>query len=324
MSDTNANPPAEPEAPSADPQPMIAGKYKTADDAIQGLNEINEKIGFPKLSEQEVGFLQKDPGAIEAKYRAASTIMGRLGGQQNQPPQDPPPPDATHGSDGKGDKTRDDQGRFAAGLNVEPPQITDESSVEDILDAAGLQNDKIVDQWTQNGKLDDAAYESLKKLNPAFTRKVVDSFIAGQHAAAQGVAQRQQQIVTEAQQLVGGQEQLDNLIGWAARNIDRDALGDPQNPAPGTINHRLKDPKLWRGAITELRASYSEATGGDQSRPLVGGGQSGAGGAAPYQSLREFTAACNKMSKTADEQARIAATYRQHNGNPIPALAGHK
>lgn len=290
----------------------IAGKYNTPEDAAKGINEIRGKIGLPALADDDALGLANNPAKFEPEYKAMQAILSRGGGQHqtdpgnNQPGGDNPP----QGSQ----PNRDASGRFAqnntdgGGLNIAPPEISDESSIPEILEAVGVTTDEITEQWSSNGELTAEQYAKFKSANPGFTKTVVDAFIQGQAASAQAAAAQQNQIVTEAQQMTGGETQLNNLIAWARTNITPAELGDAANPQPGTLNHRLKNPNLWRGAVTELMARHQSALGSGKASPLASGTAPAAGGGAAYTRLRDYTKACSEANPSAETKARIAAT----------------
>lgn len=309
--------PTPPTDPNASGGKLLAGKFQDENALFTGYANAREKLGLPKVEGKLVGpdGLFTSTRAVERAYADLAVMIRKGGGKADDtpPPADPPadPPKNDDGSlsikpdDGK--QTQDDNA------------LPDDAGVDQVLERAGLKNDDIVKQWSESGKLTDEQYAALKKVNPGYTRAVVDAFIQGQQAAIAAQQQAQQQIKQQAVTMAGGEQQLGNLFQWAARNVPKEQLGDPDNPAPGTINHRLADPHLYQGAIRELLATHSEAVGAGKAQALVHGGTApdhpGGSGFTTAQEMRNAMEESRKKygdwKKDAALLARIKATpYR--------------
>ncbi len=119
------------------------------------------------------------------------------------------------------------------------------SEVSEVLGANGIDFDVLQQEYAELGGLSEDAYAALEEAG--FPEAVVDQWIAGQQAISQ-------QTQSEMFSLVGGQEQYQELVGWAA-----DALPDNEIDA-FNATMETQDPNMIRLAIQGLNARYrSEA-----------------------------------------------------------------
>lgn len=295
--------PAQPQQQPA-PQPqeqagnLFAGKYQSPDQLEQGYQSLREKLGLPKVEGQLYGKdgIFADVSKLEQGYKDMEALVGRQ--QPAQPQQQP-------GQQPPGDTSKDGPLSVKPGEQAPPA----DEGVEAVLTKAGLDNDAVMQQFAQEGKLTDEQYAALQKANPLATRKIVDQVLGATATAAQAAQLQQQQIQQEATQLVGGQQQLQNLFGWAANNIPKEELGNPDNPEPGTINQRLANPSLYKSAINELMARQRQAIGAGGSTGLAQGGTPAAATGVAAKTLEEFRQLSQQaMAGDAQAKARIMAT----------------
>ena len=119
------------------------------------------------------------------------------------------------------------------------------SEVAEVLGANGINFEVLQQEYQELGGLSAEAYEALEEAG--FPEAVVDQWIAGQAAISQ-------QVQSEMHSLVGGAEQYQELVGWAAEALP-DAEVDAFNATMET-----QDPNMIRLAIQGLNARYrSEA-----------------------------------------------------------------
>ena len=142
--------------------------------------------------------------------------------------------------------------------------------VETVLQNAGLNPDELATQYTTSGTLTDAQYAALRA--QGYGRPMVDAYLKAQSAAAQAQTQAQTQITAQAQEMAGGEAQLQTLLQWAAGGLSAAEVE--------SMEARLNSPQLWQGAMTELLARHSAAVGAGKAQPLITGDTS-AGGTGP-------------------------------------------
>lgn len=289
--------------PPAPPAPeLIVGKFKDQAAFETGIREIAKKLEYPMLDDQPIigqGAMFKDIEHAKMGYTAFEKMMARRTPATTPEPKqgETPPPTSKPVNDP---------------LTIAPVNV--DETVDAVLTKAGLAATDLATSWATDGKLTDAQYAALAK--QGYPKAMVDGYMAGQAAAAGQAASQKQQIVNDAATIVGGQEALTNLFGWAAMNIPKDEIGDPAKPAPGTLNHRLNDPKLYKGAIAELQQRHSAAIKSGGAKPLINGGGgagSGAGGLITDPAeLKKVTQAVERGDEQA--KARLLAHSRARRG----------
>jgi len=148
----------------------------------------------------------------------------------------------------------------------------DASEISEVLGANGIDFNVLQQEYQELGGLSEDAYAALEEAG--FPEAVVDQWIAGQQAISQ-------QVQTEMFSLVGGQEQYQELVGWAA-----DALPEAEIDA-FNATMATQDPNMIRLAIQGLNARYrSEA-----APSLLQGGTGPVSTGGKFESTAELTAA---------------------------------
>src|SRR5210317_254117 len=141
------------------------------------------------------------------------------------------------------------------GLREEDPQGRgrEEEVEEQQIDAdplVDLLNSASEEYYSNEGKLSEETFEKLaqmdsKDLLEAYmqvqSQPQVDDFTADQ--------------VTEIQNFVGGEEQYNNLVGWASQNMPENFV----NAFDNLIS--VGDPDMIKLAVTGLQAAFQEANG---------------------------------------------------------------
>ena len=146
------------------------------------------------------------------------------------------------------------------------------SDVAELLDDKGLDFDVFQQEYDENGQLSDDAYAALDEAG--FPRSVVDTWIQGQDALAS-------QVTGEMYDIVGGQEDYNNMVSWAADTLPESEI-DAFNATMTSQN-----PDMIRLAIQGLNARYRS-----EAEPTLMQGQTGtvsSGGR--FESNAELTAA---------------------------------
>ncbi len=146
---------------------------------------------------------------------------------------------------------------------ITPPPASENATVEQILVDTGITDEQISQQWTEHGKLSDDQYAALA--NKGFNKNVVDTHMNAQVALSTVRRQEVQVALKQAHDLVGGEQQLKNLLTWAGATIT-----DPARMA--RINKQLEDPKQMNDAVTLLDAEHAKAVNAGTAQNLVTGG----------------------------------------------------
>lgn len=137
--------------------------------------------------------------------------------------------------------------------------LTIDQKAEQVVQNAGLDVEKLSEEFFSEGKLKDESYAALEKAG--IPKAVVDDFIRLKQGEADTIR-------SEVINIAGGQEGFQQMIQWAAQNYaDAPAYNAAMNSG---------DPSQMRMAMTALKAAYVSANGQDPS--LVMGGAGAAGG----------------------------------------------
>lgn len=140
-------------------------------------------------------------------------------------------------------------------------------------------------EFMQLGTLSDRSFADLEARG--IPRYVVESYIEGQKAVAESQ-------VASIYNAVGGQQQYEAMIGWAAESL-------PDNEIDA-FNAMIDsgDPNMVQFAVQGLQARFSAVNGVPR---LVQGGTAGPG-TSPFRSLAEVTAAMRDPKYRADPAYR--------------------
>ena len=180
---------------------------------------------------------------------------------------------------------------------AEPPKDGEqptEGDVRDALDKAGVSFDALSEEFLQKGELSAESYEKL--VNAGFPKELVDGYIEGQRAVAEGI---QSSVRAE----VGGAEQYDRMIAWAAVNLpdaDKAAFNAAMNS--GSVDQ-------MKMAARDLASRYTKENG---SEPRLVTGTAAKSDGSVYRStaeaLKDFADPRYKSDPAfrADVEAKIA------------------
>lgn len=140
---------------------------------------------------------------------------------------------------------------------VPDQQTLEEQRVEvaKVLEAEGVKLESLEDEYLEQGGLTDASYAALEKIG--FSRKVVDTYIAGVEAGNAKAAILQEQEVQSIQGMVGGAEAYAALTAWARDNLS------PEEIAGFNAITATNDAQAIRMAVKGLSAQYHAQAGKD-------------------------------------------------------------
>jgi hypothetical protein len=131
---------------------------------------------------------------------------------------------------------------------IKTPESTDEA--QSTLEAAGVDFNNLTTEFTENGELSEATFETLNKAG--FPKEVVDSFIAGQQALADNIN-------AAAYNAAGSESEYNIMSEWAAENLTEAEIASFNNSLDGTKEDMVQ-------AITALKSRYSSDVGSDGLR----------------------------------------------------------
>lgn len=188
-------------------------------------------------------------------------------------------------------------------ITPDAPEVPDDAGIDSVVVRAGLDIAELTESWEKDGKLSDEQYRAFRKVNSGYTRKVVDDFIRGQQAVAMLYNQQVDKATKEAEKVVGGADQLQNLREWAKSNVDKGRLE--------RLNKMLKgDPGFYPEYIRLLAEDHRQAVGAGKANPLIADGSAAASGAAGFSSHSEMMKAMEKIKaegkKWSDDKAFMA------------------
>jgi hypothetical protein len=171
-----------------------------------------------------------------------------------------------------------------APAEVKPNDLTIDQKAAEAVSNAGLDFDKLADEFMAEGKLKDESYQALEK--QGIPKTVVDEFIR----LKQGEAQT---IKGEVLSIAGGEESFQQMVQWAATNY-ADAAAYNQMITSG-------DPAQMRMAMMALKSAYVAANGQDPNLVMANNGVTGGDA---YESDDEMVADMQKPEYRTDPAFR--------------------
>jgi hypothetical protein len=144
-------------------------------------------------------------------------------------------------NDGLREETQQQQGRREE--EVEEQQV-DADPLLDLLQSASNE------YYENNGKLSDETFEKLAQMD---SKDLLEAYMQVQ--AQPQVEDFTADQVSEIQNFVGGEEQYNNLVGWASQNMPENFV----NAFDNLIS--VGDPDMIKLAVTGLQAAFQEANG---------------------------------------------------------------
>ena len=158
---------------------------------------------------------------------------------------------------------------------------------EKAVENAGLNMSSLQEEYNDGGQLKESSYEALQKAG--IPKDYVDAFIKGQEAIAT-------QTSNTLKQEVGGTESYNNMMSWAADNLNEAEISSFNKTVNG------KDIEATRLAIQGLNARYKNNVGDEPS--LQSANKSSTSNAQGYRSWAEVTSAMNDERYSTDDAYR--------------------
>lgn len=215
-----------------------------APESQEHINEMLQKVEGTQQDAERPEWLPEKFKSVEDMAKAYSALESKLGQPQEEQEE----------------------------LDAEELVNQSASEISEVLGANGIDFDVLQQEYMELGGLSEDAYAALEEAG--FPESVVDAWIAGQDALSR-------QVQSEMFSLVGGAEQYQELVGWAA-----DALPEAEIDAFNAVME-TQDPNMIRLAIQGLNARYrSEA-----APNLMQGNSSAVSTGGKFESNAELTAA---------------------------------
>ena len=167
---------------------------------------------------------------------------------------------------------------------------------EKAVENAGLNMSSLQEEYNDGGQLKESSYEALQKAG--IPKDYVDAFIKGQEAIAT-------QTSNTLKQEVGGTESYNNMMSWAADNLNEAEISSFNKTVNG------KDIEATRLAIQGLNARFKNNVGDDPS--LQSANKSTSANAPGYRSWSEVTTAMNDERYASDEAYRTDVQNKLNN-----------
>ena len=139
---------------------------------------------------------------------------------------------------------------------AKPNDLSIDKAAADAVASAGLNFDKLADEFAADGKLADESYTALEK--QGIPKTVVDEFIRLKQGEAASVR-------NEVIGIAGGEEGFQQMIQWAAGNYTDVEVYNKMISSG--------DPASMRMAMVALKSAYTSANGSDP-KLVMGGGSS--------------------------------------------------
>lgn len=147
-----------------------------------------------------------------------------------------------------------------------------EGQVKDVVEKAGLKWDEVRTKIVEKGALEAADYTAFEKVG--IPKAIVDDYI--------NLAKyRQTAEKSAAETYIGGKEEADKLLGWAAQNL---------NDADKKAYNDMLAGAQWRVAVDALKAKRAGAARSAKEPQLLGGEGSGNTGTVGYQTRADMEA----------------------------------
>lgn len=197
------------QTPPANETPLLAGKYKTADDLYKGINELRKSMELPESK-------YDDASVAEAEYKSLQKLHGKVG-------------------QAKGQTTK---------LSVgDPTTIPEDFDIKSAAAKTGLSEEEVYKHYVEHGDLSDEQFAAIRREYPWMSRKMAGKFIEGEAAKRQVSAIAKEKSVGEALAEVGGDEGWNELKAWASENIPKGELDNfnTRLDNPSTVKSAVRE-----------------------------------------------------------------------------------
>ena len=176
----------------------------------------------------------------------------------------------------------------------QPAQPGDDQAAKQVVDRAGLDFNDLGRQIATNGDIDESAYDAIEKLG------IPKSLIEQHVELVRGELERTHNSAVE---MMGGQEQTDTVLNWAAQNLSAEDAAE--------YNKMLDGPQ-WAVAVQALKAQYAEANKTTEPS-LRTGGNLPSTGIQGYRSQKEMVADMSDPRYQSDPTFRHQVMLKRQN-----------
>ena len=162
------------------------------------------------------------------------------------------------------------------------------------LDEAGVDYQGMNTKWQETGKLDDDDYTALE--GAGFSKDMVEAYLDGVQYRAEQDSQLAAKEVAAIKNEFGGEQVYNDMITWAAGNLDKAEVD--------AFNNMLKtsNPHQIRIAVAGIQAAYMNNA---PREPKLVGGRTPRANTTKFESTAQVVAAMN------DERYATDPAYRQ-------------
>ena len=162
------------------------------------------------------------------------------------------------------------------------------------LDEAGVDYQGMNTKWQETGKLDDDDYTALE--GAGFSKDMVEAYLDGVQYRAEQDSQLAAKEVAAIKNEFGGEQVYNDMITWAAGNLDKAEVD--------AFNNMLKtsNPHQIRIAVAGIQAAYMNNA---PREPKLVGGRTPRANTTKFESTAQLVAAMN------DERYATDPAYRQ-------------
>ena len=162
------------------------------------------------------------------------------------------------------------------------------------LDEAGVDYQGMNTKWQETGKLDDDDYKALE--GAGFSKDMVEAYLDGVQYRAEQDSQLAAKEVAAIKNEFGGEQVYNDMITWAAGNLDKAEVD--------AFNNMLKtsNPHQIRIAVAGIQAAYMNNA---PREPKLVGGRTPRANTTKFESTAQVVAAMN------DERYATDPAYRQ-------------
>lgn len=237
------------------------------------------------------------PAEVTGPYSPEQLTELQTGAQGTENTQ--PEPEVSQEAEQSTAPTQEEQEQTAT--EVAESVLEQRSEVQKVLEASNISLDNLEDDYIANGnKLSEESYAALEKAG--FSRKVVDTHIAGIEAANGKITVMQEREIASIKEVAGGEEAYATLTGWAKENLT------PEEIAGFNAITATNDSAAIRMAVKGLMSQYHAAEGKDPQ--YITGSSNGALPLDAYSSWAEVTADMSNPRYGEDEAFRKTVTAK--------------
>lgn len=206
-----------------------------------GTNADNEGNQRPEWLPEKF----QTPDELARAYAELESKLGQSQQGEGEGEEQPAEPEGEQGEQGEQGEESEDGFYYS-------------EAIDSALNNAGVDPAEVQQEFAENQALGDETYSKLEQAG--YPREMVDAYIKGLTANAQGAATEQ---VNEIMKEVGGQEGYQEITDWASKNLTEQEVNEFNKAVEGG-----SEAAKW--AVRGLYARYRQSEGQEPSRSLSG------------------------------------------------------